>query len=142
LRLLAGSGYAVPVPLDSNEAPERSSGPLGAEISTAFVRLLKEHAGKGPPHCRTYVEEDVIVVLLRGGYTALETELFEDGKWLDVRSMRHAFHDTMEGRFTAELERLTGREVQAFMSASHQAPDLQVEVFVLEAEHSEPVAGV
>ena len=38
----------------------------------------------------------------------------------------------MQGRFTEVIERLTGREVVAFMSASHQRPDLQMEVFVLD----------
>jgi uncharacterized protein YbcI len=60
--------------------------------------------------------------------------LFEDGKWLDVRRMRHAFQDTMEGRYTDVIERLTGREVAAFMSASHQRPDIQVEMFVLDGD--------
>jgi hypothetical protein len=58
--------------------------------------------------------------------------LFEDGKWLDVRSIRHAFSDTMEGRLTEVIERLSGREVAAFMSASHQHPDLQIEAFVFD----------
>ena len=44
----------------------------------------------------------------------------------------------MEGRFTAELERMTGRRVHAFMSASHQDPDLQVEIFVLEPRRDAP----
>jgi uncharacterized protein YbcI len=48
--------------------------------------------------------------------------------------MRHAFQDSMEDRFTEVIERLTGREVAAFMSASHQRPDLQIEVFVLDGE--------
>jgi uncharacterized protein YbcI len=30
------------------------------------------------------------------------------------------------------IERVTGKEVAAFMSASHQRPDLQIEVFVLD----------
>jgi hypothetical protein len=38
----------------------------------------------------------------------------------------------MQGRFTEVIERVTGREVAAFMSASHQRPDLQMEVFVLD----------
>jgi uncharacterized protein YbcI len=70
--------------------------------------------------------------LMRGGFTRLENTLFEDGKFLDVRTMRHAFQDTMQGRFTEVIERFTGREVAAFMSASHQRPDLQMEVFVLD----------
>ncbi len=109
-----------------------SGGPLAAEIATTFVQLHKEHGGRGPTRCRTYVDDDLIVVLMRGGYTRLENTLFEDGKWLDVRSTRHAFQDTMEGRFTEAIERLTGREVAAFMSASHQHPDIQIEAFVLD----------
>ena len=116
-------------------APE---GVLAGEISTTFVQLLKKYAGKGPTQCRTYIEEDVVTVLLRGGYTSAEQTLFEDGKWLDVRTMRHTFQDTMEVRFTQELERITGREVIAFMSASHQDPDLQVEIFVLDPRGSSP----
>ena len=38
----------------------------------------------------------------------------------------------MEGRFTDTIERLTGRQVAAFMSASHQHPDIQIEAFVLD----------
>lgn len=109
-----------------------SGGLLAAEISTSFVQLHKEHGGRGPTKCRTYVEDDLIIVLMRGGYTRFEDTLFEDGKWVDVRATRHAFQDTMEGRFTEAIERLTGREVAAFMSASHQRPDLQIEVFVLD----------
>ena len=119
---------------DAGTRERAKSGQLSGEISSTFVGLLKDHGGKGPTRCRTYVEDDVITVLLRGGYTRAESTLFEDGKWLEVRTARHSFSDTMEGRFTAALERLTGRKVQAFMSASHQDPDLQVEIFVLEPE--------
>lgn len=110
----------------------QTGGELAAKISTTFVQLLKEHADRGPTKCRTYIDEDLIIVLMRGGYSRMEDTLFEDGKWLDVRSMRHTFQDTMEGRFTETIERLTGREVAAFMSASHQHPDIQIEAFVLD----------
>ena len=113
------------------EAP-LTRGEIAAEISTTIVRLVKEHADRGPTKCRTYIDDDLVIVLMRGGFSAMEETLFEDGRFLDVRSMRHAFQDTMEGRFTEVIERLTGREVAAFMSASHQRPDLQMEVFVLD----------
>jgi uncharacterized protein YbcI len=112
--------------------PERTHGEIVAEISTAFVQLLKEHADRGPTRCRTYIDDDLVIVLMRGGFSQLENTLFEDGKFLDVRKMRHTFQDTMEGRFREVIESSTGREVAAFMSASHQHPDLQVEVFVLD----------
>ena len=107
-------------------------GEIAAEISTTLVQLLKEHADRGPTMCRTYIDDDLVIVLMRGGFSRLENTLFEDGKFLDVRATRHAFADTMEGRFTEVIERVTGREVAAFMSASHQKPDLQMEVFVLD----------
>jgi uncharacterized protein YbcI len=109
-------------------------GELAAEISTRIVQMLKEHAGRGPTKCRTYIDEDLVIVLMGGGFSKFESTLFEDGKFLDVRAMRHAFQDTMEGRLTALIESTTGRKVAAFMSASHQQPDLQIEFFVLEPE--------
>jgi uncharacterized protein YbcI len=84
------------------------------------------------PHLQD--DDDLVIVLMRGGFSRLENTLFEDGKFLDVRTMRHAFQDTMQGRFREVIERFTGREVAAFMSASHQRPDLQMEVFVLDGE--------
>jgi uncharacterized protein YbcI len=117
-------------------------GEIAAQISMEFVQLLKEHADRGPTKCRTYVDDDLVIVLMRGGFSRLENTLFEDGKFLDVRAMRHALQDTMEGRFTEVIERLTGRTVAAFMSATHQQPDLQMETFVLDGEgHPSPGIG-
>jgi len=110
----------------------RTGGALAEQISTTFVQLIKEHGDRGPTKCRTYIDDDLIIVLMRGGYSRLEKTLFEDGKWLDVRSTRQTFQDTMEGRLSDVIEHLTGREVSAFMSASHQRPDMQIEMFVLD----------
>ncbi len=110
----------------------RTGGHLAEQISTRFVQLIKEHGDRGPTKCRTYIDDDLVIVLMRGGFSRLENTLFEDGKWLDVRTTRQTFQDTMEGRFTAVVEHLTGRQVSAFMSASHQQPDMQIEMFVLD----------
>jgi uncharacterized protein YbcI len=115
----------------------RTGGHLAEQISNSFVQLIKEHGDRGPTKCRTYIDDDLIIVLMRGGYSRLENTLFEDGKWLDVRTTRQTFQDTMEGRLTETIERLTGREVSAFMSASHQRPDIQIEMFVLERRREE-----
>ena len=42
----------------------------------------------------------------------------------------------MQARFIETVEGLTGRRVQAFMSANHQDPDLAVELFVLDKEEA------
>ena len=106
-------------------------GPLRQELSNAIVALFKEHFGRGPADCRTYLEPDLVVVVMTGGYHAAEQTLFEAGKWHEVRQARMSWQDTMQGRFVETIERLTHREVQAFMSANHQSPDVTVELFVL-----------
>lgn len=107
-------------------------GPLRQELSNAIVGLFKEYFGRGPADCRTYLEPDLVVVVMTGGYHAAETTLFEAGKWHEVRSARMLWQDSMEANFVATIERLTRRQVKAFMSANHQSPDVTVELFLLE----------
>ena len=120
--------------LSMAEGWARATGQPGICTVTQGPGLIgRPEDGLGPG-----IDDDLIIVLMRGGYSRLENTLFEDGKWLDVRSMRHTFQDTMEGRFTEAIERLTGKEVAAFMSASHQHPDIQIEAFVLDGGSAIP----
>ena len=118
------------------EAAGEADGAVRQEISNAVVGLYKEHYGKGPTRCRTYLQPELVVVVLGGGYTASEQTLFEDGRWYEVREARQHWQDTMQARFVETIERLTGHKVLAFMSANHQDPDLGVELFVLDKEQT------
>lgn len=109
-------------------------GSLRSEISNAMVGLYKEHYGKGPTHCRTYLEPNLVVVVLGEGYTPGEQTMFEAGKWHEVRSARQIWQDSMEQLFVTAIEELTHRKVAAFLSANRQEPDFAVELFVLEDE--------
>ena len=48
-------------------------------ISDGLVALLKEYYGRGPERTRTYVSDDLVVCLLRGGSTRVEQTLLEGG---------------------------------------------------------------
>ena len=122
----------------SGSMPETGAenGALRQEISNAVVGLYKEHYGKGPTRCRTYVEPELVVVVLGGGYTAGEQTQFEAGRWYAVREARQHWQDSMQVRFVETIQQLTGRKVGAFMSANHQDPDLAVELFVLEPKQA------
>jgi uncharacterized protein YbcI len=109
-------------------------GTLRADISTAVVGLYKQHYGKGPTRCRTYLEPDLVTVILGEGYTPGEQTLFEAGKWYEVRNARQIWQDSMQERFVTTIEGLTRRKVAAFLSANRQDPDFAVELFVLEPE--------
>jgi uncharacterized protein YbcI len=41
-------------------------------ISDGLVGLLKEFYGRGPTQAKTYYHDDLVVCLLRGGFTRVE----------------------------------------------------------------------
>jgi uncharacterized protein YbcI len=94
--------------------------------------VLKDHYGKGPTQAKTYYHDDLVVCLLRGGFTRVEETLLEGGRGEDVISQRMAFQEVMRDRFQAVIEDATGRRVLGFMSGNQQHPDLICEVFVLD----------
>ena len=93
--------------------------------------LLKEFYGRGPERGKTYLHDDLVVVLLRGGFSRAEETLFAAGRGDAVMEQRAAFNDAMRGKFNALIERETGREVAAMVSGNHQQPDVHALMFVL-----------
>ena len=121
----------------SGAGSEADQGALTQQISDEVARLYKHDFGKGPLEARTYLQPDLVVVVLSGGYTASEQTLFDAGKWYEVRQARQHWQDSMKVRFIDKIEGLTGRNVKAFMSANTQDPDLAVELFVLHTDQEQ-----
>lgn len=115
--------------------PITASGDVRTEISDGLVALLKDYYGRGPDRTKTYVHDDLVVCLLRGGFTRVEQTLLEGGHGDDVIRQRMAFQQVMRDRFEAVVERATGRQVIGFMSGNQQDPDMICEVFVLAPNH-------
>ncbi|MDQ1702959.1 MAG: hypothetical protein QOF57_2211 [Frankiaceae bacterium] len=111
---------------------------MAAQISDGIVRLHKEFYGKGPNQAKTYLVNDTVVCMLRGGFTTVERTLIDDGKSEDVERIRRSFQTTMRGAFIHVVEDAMTRKVVAYMSQVHTDPDLAVELFVLEP-HDEPI---
>lgn len=112
-------------------APAPLSGATRTAISDGIVTLLKEFYGVGPNRAKTYIHDDLVICLLRGGFTRVERTLLEGGRAAAVIEQRMAFQEVMRPRFTAVIEEATGRQVVGFMSGNQQAPDMICEVFVL-----------
>ena len=112
-------------------------GDLLAAISNRIVRLHKEVYGKGPTRARTLYQGDVVVVILRGGFTTVEQTLHRAGRDRAVVRQRAAVHEVVKNQFIGAVEELTGRRVIGFMSASQQDPDMAAEIFLLEPEEGE-----
>ena len=95
------------------------------------MALLKEYYGRGPDKAKTYVNGDLVVCLLRGGFTRVEQTLRDGGHGDAVIQQRMAFQEVMRKRFNQVVEDATGRRVVGFMSGNQQNPDMICEVFVL-----------
>jgi uncharacterized protein YbcI len=102
----------------AKEAPQPlKGGQLLSAISTSIVRILRDHYGRGPMKAKTYVLDDIIVVVMRGsGFTPLEQTIMDSGEPDRVVEMRHEFQRVMAKRYSETIEQLTGRKVVAFPS--------------------------
>jgi uncharacterized protein YbcI len=109
-------------------------GSIAAAISSATVQLMREYTGRGPTKARTYINDDLITVVLQDTLTMGERSLVRDGQVELVLATRKAFQMTMGPQLIAAVERHSGRSVYAFLSANHVDPDVAVESFVLVPE--------
>lgn len=109
-----------------------SGGALLSAISTRIVGILRENYGRGPMRAKTYVLDDLIVCVLRNGFTKHEQTMMDSGEGERVVEMRHDFQRMMGLRYRELIEELTGREVVAFLSQSHVDPDITLEVFFVD----------
>lgn len=114
---------SVPAPID---------GALRSAISQAIVQIHAEHYGKGATQAKTYAWDNLVVTVLRDVLTVAERTLVDVDRADTVREMRMTFQFSLENKFRAAVERLTGRRVHSFMSQVDPAGGLGVEVFVLE----------
>ena len=116
--------------MSSTESAPKGS--VAAAIANATVQLMHEYTGRGPTRARTYIDEELITVVLEDTMTMGERSLVRDGHVELVLALRKAFQMTMSSQLIAAVERHSGRKVRAFLSDNHVDPDVAVETFILE----------
>jgi uncharacterized protein YbcI len=72
------------------------------------------------------------VVVMQGVMTTSERSLAAAGQHEAVLDLRTQLQQIMREELVAEVEKLTGCQVLAFMSANHIDPDIAAELFVLD----------
>ena len=116
----------------SNTKPRpQNHGDVLTAISDGLVALLKEFYGRGPTRAKSYFEDDLVVCVLRGGFSRVEQTLLDGGRGAAVINQRMEFQEVMRKRFEAVIEDATGQRVIGFMSGNQQEPDMMCEVFIL-----------
>ncbi len=125
---------------------DRRNGSLGergqmlADVSNAIVRIHKQFYGKGPVRARAHLSEDLLTVVLEGGFTRSEQTLHDHGHEREVMSSRLAMQHSVESEFRTAVEKIMYRSVRSFMSANDPSNDLQAEIFVLRPRDSEELS--
>ena len=119
--------------MSSEENPGvQAPGEIQRNISRRIVALHKEFYGKGPERAKTYFVDDAVFLLMRGGFSKVEETLLAEGRGDAVIRQRMEFQEAMLERFGEVIQEETGRKVVAFMSGSHQEPDVTSEIFILD----------
>jgi uncharacterized protein YbcI len=117
--------------MTSTQKGRSGGGTKAAAISTHVVRTMSAYTGRGPTKAQTYINDDVVTVVLRETLTKGERSLVKGDLHQLVVTMRKAFQGTMRYELVAGIEAILGRKVAALMSDNHVNPDVAVQVFVL-----------
>ena len=116
-------------------------GEIRTRIAEGIVNLFKDYYGRGPDQARVYYVADIVVCVMRGGFTRVEDTLLKAGRREVVVEQRRLFQEVMKDRFKALIQDITEREVIAFISGNQPDPEMTVEVFVLASENDEANSG-
>src|SRR5256885_15696128 len=99
-------------------------GEMLASISTGLVQLHREYYGKGPTKAKTYMVNDTVLCMLKGGFTTVERTLIDEGDAQAVVDIRRSFQAAMEAQFVTGVETATHRKGIAYMSPIHTDPGI------------------
>jgi uncharacterized protein YbcI len=109
-----------------------AGGALLAAVTDEMVALHERYHHRAPVTAKSVLlGGDLLACVLGGVYTDVEKTMIELQRTTIVQETRSAFQNAMQHKFIDAVERLSGRDVLAFISNHHIGPDLEIELFVL-----------
>jgi uncharacterized protein YbcI len=126
------------VSVERVDAPRQDGdrGGVLTDVTNALVALHKEQFGRGPVGARTTLHDDNLVCTLYDALLPAEQALAKMGHQLRVQESRLFFQVATREKFIAIVERLTGRGVIAFSSATDPDAGIAWEIFRLQPRDS------
>ena len=122
---------------ETSGGESRPGGDLLSRISNEMVQSQKRFFGKGPVQAKSYMMDDLLLTVMRGGLTTAEHTMLEFGQEDLVREFRQQFENEMTDRLVGMIEDLTGRKVLTYQSQVMFDPGIVVEMFVFDEPVSE-----
>src|SRR5450755_2913789 len=126
----------------SATATDQHDSQLTRAISAAMVALYATFYDHRRTTATTYINDNVVVCLLENILADDEGALVAAGADGEVIDGRVAFQSDTQDEFTAAVQRLTHRQVTAFLSANQTTPGVACELFILDAAPLTISAGV
>ena len=115
--------------------------PLLAAVSEAMISMHERYHGCVPATAKSLMMgDDLLACVLGGVYTDVEKTLIELQRQTIVQETRSVFREGMQHKFIETIQRLSGRQVLAFISNQHVGPDLEIELFVLAPDGADPTS--
>jgi uncharacterized protein YbcI len=102
------------------------------QISSGMAQMQKEAFGKGPTSTKSYLFDDMLLIVMRDGLTVAEETMLGFGQADLVRNFRQQFENEMTSRIVDMIEGLAHRKVLTYQSQIMFNPDVVVEMFVLD----------
>ena len=105
---------------------------LVAAVTEAMIGFHERYHHRKPVTAKTLLlGDDLIACILGGVYTDVEKTMIELQRSTIVQETRNAFQNAMQTKFIEAVQRLSGRNVLAFISDHHVGPDVEIELFLL-----------
>ena len=101
-------------------------------VSTQLAAIQKNAFGKGPTSAKSYLFDDLLLVVMRDGLTTAEHTMVGFDRQDLVRQFRQEFQNKMASRVTGIVQEITGRKVLTYQSQIMFDPDLVVEIFIFD----------
>jgi uncharacterized protein YbcI len=107
------------------------SGEVLSETANAVSKIKAEFFGRGPESGKAYLNDNLLVIVLRGGLLDVEETLIERGRADKVRDLRVTWQEELDDEITQQIERITGLKVLDYHSQILVRERVIVELFLI-----------
>ena len=107
------------------------TGEVLSEVANAISKIKADFFGRGPEGGKAYVNDNLLVVVLRGGLLDVEETLIERGRADKVRDLRLTWQEELDAEITQQIERITGLKVVDYHSQILVRARVIVELFLI-----------
>jgi uncharacterized protein YbcI len=107
------------------------AGEMLSEVANAVSKTKADFFGRGPEGGKAYLNDDLLVVVLRGGLLDVEETLIQRGRADKVRDLRVTWQEELDDEITQQIERITGLKVLDYHSQILVRERVIVELFLI-----------